>query len=233
MAGYKRSKVPAWKRKAGARKGKRRPVYKTVSLVGKTLNPIPQRMIAKHKYATSVSLPTAGNSWGLHQFNLNSTYDPDRTGSGHQPYGRDTYATLYNKYRVISCTWRVATIPQTVQARVVQMAVVPTNQTPTGSASMAEFRELPRCKYIIQQPQAPQQFCSGKSYIPSLMGRTKAQYMADDSYSANIGSSPSELALLNVFVGTFDDSLVSETFLINVEMEFTVEWFDPNPLPSS
>jgi len=232
MPGYKKSKVPAWKRKAGARKGKRRAGYKTVSLVGKSLNPIPQRMIAKHKYAASVSLPTGGNSWGLHQFNLNSTYDPDRTGIGRQPYGRDTYATLYNKYRVIACTWRVAAIPVNA-ARVIQMAVVPTNSTPTGSATMAEFRELPRCKYIIQQPTAPQQFCSGKSYIPSLMGRTKAQYMADDTYAANIGTSPSELALLNVFVGTFDDSVATESFLINVEMEYTVEWFDPQPLPSS
>lgn len=232
MAGYKKSKVPAWKRKAGARKGKRRAGYKTISLVGKSLNPIPQRMIVKHKYATTVNPGFIGSPETLHQFNLNSMWDPDRTGIGRQPYGRDTYALLYSKYRVISCSWRVAGLPSN-SARVIQVAVVPTNQS-SPAINMAEVRELPRCKYVIQQPNAPQQFCSGKTYIPSLMGRTKAQYMADDTYAAAISASPSELALLNIYAGSFtDDNITGESVYFNVEMEFTVEWFDPAVLPSS
>lgn len=33
-------------------------------------------------------------------FKLNSLHDPDATGVGHQPYGRDQWAAFYNKYYV-------------------------------------------------------------------------------------------------------------------------------------
>lgn len=229
---FKKSKVPAWKRKgAGKKVVRRRRAYKTVNLVGRSLNPIPQRMIVKHKYATSVSVAAGGGALASYIFNLNSMWDPDRTGTGHQPYGRDTYATLYNRYRVISCSYRVACIPST-PARVIQIAALPSNIAP-GVTSMFEVREQPRCKYVLQQPGAAQKILSGKVYIPSLVGRTKAQYMADDNYQAQIGSSPSELALLNLYAGAITDDTTTDTFYFNVELEMTCEWFDVNPLPSS
>lgn len=226
----KKSKIPAWKRKGAMRKA--RAGYKTITTVGKSLSPLPQRYITKHKYADSVAVVAVGQ-FAQYQFNLNSVYDPNRTGVGHQPYGRDQFAALYNRYRVISCSYRVATIPS-VEARVIQTACVPTNNTPPAIGNIWEIREQPRCKYIVQQPQADQKFVTGKVYLPSLMGRTKAQYMADDNYQAQVGATPTELALLNVYSGSITDSSVDgEVFYFNIEMEFTVEWFDVNPLPSS
>lgn len=230
---WKSAKKPAWKRKGGARKKqmKRRSGYKTTVLVNRSLNPIPQRIIAKHKYATSVAATSIG-SFSQYQFNLNSTWDPDRTGVGHQPYGRDTYSQLYNRYRVVSCSYRVAAIPSNT-ARVIQIACVPTNSGAVLPLNLAEVREQPRCKYVIQQPGAPQQYVSGFVSIPSLMGRTKAQYMADDNYQAQSSASPTELAILNIFAGGITDDVISETMYFNVELEMTVEWFDVNNLSQS
>lgn len=43
-------------------------------------------------------------------FRLNSIFDPDLTGTGHQPKGRDTWANVYQYYRVLSTevtiTWQ-------------------------------------------------------------------------------------------------------------------------------
>lgn len=39
---------------------------------------------------------------GQYVFRANSTFDPDFTGSGHQPYYRDTYAAIYDNYSVVS-----------------------------------------------------------------------------------------------------------------------------------
>ena len=35
------------------------------------------------------------------QFKINSVYDPDLTGAGNQPLGRDTWAAIYNYYKVL------------------------------------------------------------------------------------------------------------------------------------
>lgn len=42
----------------------------------------------------------SGNFYYLHQFSLNSLYDPDITGAGHQPRYFDQWGGFYDRYRV-------------------------------------------------------------------------------------------------------------------------------------
>lgn len=206
-------------------KGKRRN-YQTNNIVGKSLNPIPQRSIVKMKYAESVLLDV-GSSYA-YQFNLNSVFDPNRTGIGHQPYGHDTFATMYNRYRVIACSYHVW-FPAS-GAVSYQLSAVPANEVQIFG-SIAEARENPRGKFKIQMPGGTAQKISGKVYLPSLTGRTKSQYMADDRYQATVGSSPLELAILNLQSASTSD--VASPVTCVVELEYTVEWFDAKILGQS
>jgi hypothetical protein len=36
----------------------------------------------------------------MHHFRTTAVYDPDYTGTGHQPYGFDQHSRLYNHYIV-------------------------------------------------------------------------------------------------------------------------------------
>ena len=65
----------------------KRRVQKTTN-VNRSLQPVPSRYICKMKYSTNVATDINGQ----YIFNLNSLYDPDRTGTGHQPYGFDNLA---------------------------------------------------------------------------------------------------------------------------------------------
>ena len=40
-------------------------------------------------------------------YRLTGLFDPDVTGTGHQPYFYDQWCTFYDRYRVISATWTV------------------------------------------------------------------------------------------------------------------------------
>lgn len=44
---------------------------------------------------------SAGTIGALQQFKINSIYDPDLSGVGAQPLGRDTYAAIYGYYKVL------------------------------------------------------------------------------------------------------------------------------------
>lgn len=219
-------------RKKGLRtvKGGRKPrPYATNSNL-RSLNPIAQRYICKMKYAEVVTSALGLGTYGLARFNLNSIFDPNQSGGGHQPYGHDTFSTMYNRYRVISCSYRISA--QASDGSNIQLAVIPTNET-ISPASISEVRENPRCKYTLQGGNAPLRFVSGKVYIPSLMGRLKAQYMADDRFQAAFGSNPAELALLSCYAGPTAETSSSLTMIYNVELEYTVEVFDIKHLAQS
>lgn len=225
MPKYKMAKF-RMRRKRPARRPRRRGAGRrrggqATTTVNRSLQPIPNRYICKMKYSTSI-VTDAG---GQYVFNLNSLFDPDRTGFGHQPYGYDPLAGLYNRYRVISCGWRVQQ-PASATGVPVIAASLPNNDNSMTFANTGEMLENPRTKYITQIPGASIQTLTGKTYLPKLMGRSKAQYMADDNYQATVLTSPSELGLL--YLQTFNGlsgSPINGIALL-VVLEFTCEFFD-------
>lgn len=194
------------------------------TLVNRALTPIPARFITKMKYSEFVNT----DSFGQYIYNLNSIFDPNRTGVGHQPYGFDTLATLYNRYRVISCGYRLQVAGDAPTAYI--LSAIPGNEV-IAPTTISEVRENPRAKYIQQNVGAAAVTLRSKCYIPSLVGRTKAQYMADDRYQALVTASPSELALLNLMTANTAD--VGVTTKVQVLLEYTVEFFDIKHLAQS
>lgn len=208
----RRGKKPAWKKSKGQR---------TV-LVNTSLRPVPARFITKHKYAEAVTLSSAGLN--TYRWNLNSLYDPNRTGLGHQPYGFDSLSALYNRYRVISCKYVLSCVSDTAN---IAFAALPANDTAVVISNVSEARENPRCKYAVQNPGGTLKVLKGNVYLPALVGRTKTQYMSSDAYQSVVTSSPSELMVLNCFAqGMNDDPVFNPTPTFNILLEYTVEWFD-------
>lgn len=216
-------------KRAMQRKARAKAMGRSHMVLNRALAPIPQRFITKMKYSEFVS----ADVFGIHRFNLNSIYDPNRTGVGHQPYGFDTLASLYNRYRVIACGYRihVAAGTGTSGSQSFQVVALPANEE-LSTSSLSEWRENPRAKYICQNAGAPTVFLKGKTYIPSLVGRTRAQYMADDRYQATTAASPNELAILNLAIGGGADTLTAGAG-IQILLEYTVEFFDIKHLAQS
>lgn len=56
--------------------------------------------------------PGAGGSISVHVFSANGMYDPDVSGSGHQPRGFDQYMAMYDHYCVIGSKITVMVSPR-------------------------------------------------------------------------------------------------------------------------
>lgn len=192
---------------------------KSTALKNLALQPIAQRYICKMKYSQAVQLNINNNY--LYQFNLNSLFDPDRTGTGHQPYGFDQLSNLYNRYRVIGCYYTVSAYAVGSPLRVVTL---PSNDATAGWNNVSEVCENPRAKWKLQIPGGPAQIIKGYVSLPSLMGRNNQEYRADDRFQAQVTVSPSELAVLNIGAGTLSDS--SFTADVVVTLHFVTEFFD-------
>lgn len=217
------ARAMARRRRQMRRNNRRGLSSRALTTVNRSLQPFPNRYICKMKYSTNV---TTDAVTGQYVFNLNSLYDPDRTGIGHQPYGYDNLALLYNRYRVISCGWRIVQPAGGFQGPATMIAAIPNNDLSIVYVDAGQMCENPRTKYVIQNPGGAITPLKGKSYIPTLVGRTKAQYMADDHYQSVVTTSPIELALLYVQSFSPSSGAVAPGVAIQVVLEYTVEFFD-------
>lgn len=215
----KRRRFP--KRKKNNRFRKRRPYTNRV----KTVGPIAPRTITKLRYMASFS---SGLVYHDSQFRLNSTYDPDFTGGGHQPYGRDTYASIYAKYRVFACSYRIRASTDSPQA--VTMTIVPNNSsTPYSNAFLAA--ESPRAQTHLIGYGNPRTL-RGKIYLPALTGVSPSTYKGDSRYAADIGANPSEDMLLHIVTSDMSGATTNKV-QYQVELLYHVEFYDPYELAQS
>lgn len=82
-------------------------------------------------------------------FRLNSLYDPDLTGTGHQPYGFDQYAALFNRYKVDKVTVDVIfTTPGGSYDMACLVAIrPPQNSTSLSNVFFASLSERPEVEF--------------------------------------------------------------------------------------
>lgn len=203
------------------------------TLKNKTLNPFSQRYLCKMKYAEVrvVSGPVGG---GLVQYNyrLNSIFDPNLTGGGHQPYGSDQLSDLYNRYRVYKVDYAISALNTDGAINYSVIAAIPSNEPLSAIVGVPEIMESPRARYITQAPNASLKVLKGSISLPSLTGRTKAQYMADDRYQALFTDNPQESAVLNIFAGTLSGTNgngttgLTNTMNLSISLVYHVECFD-------
>lgn len=193
--------------------------------VNKALTPFAQRYITKMKYSETLTLSLA-NSY-QYVFNLNSLYDPNRTSIGHQPFAFDNLAQIYNRYRVFRTDYVINGYSGAVPIR---YGCIVTNDVPPIN-NVSELAENPRAQTRVQVPGGNTTRIAGRVSLPSLVGRTKQQYMADDRYQADVTSSPAELALLTITGGTMTDA--STDILVTVTLVYHVEFFDAKPIEQS
>lgn len=105
-----------------ARKGKsRRPRRKPKARKNRLQVGIPQSQLVKLRYneAISITIPAAG-ACEAYVFSLNGMFDPNITGTGHQPRGFDNFMAMYDKYLVAGCkcSLRAINTSATTQNRV-------------------------------------------------------------------------------------------------------------------
>jgi len=157
-------------------------------------------------------------------FNINSTFDPDRTGVGHQPNGRDNMAAIYNKYRVHGCKITVQFSATSASAYVAMVSAV------NNAGSLSTF-------YILnEQPGTKRKsvgFTGGSVQIKhkvdcaTLGGVSKIQYESNDIYQALCSADPAEIMTWQIMAYKVDGTTLSAGLVYaEVLLEYDVTYFD-------
>lgn len=68
------------------------------------------KLVVNMRYCDTISITPGAAAINSHYFSANGIYDPDVTGTGHQPLLHDEYSGLYGAYRVLKSKIKVTPI---------------------------------------------------------------------------------------------------------------------------
>lgn len=188
-----------------------RPLTSTSGLPGN----YPMRM--RYADVLNISVPAYGVPV-LHQFNLNSIYDPDRTGGGHQPYFRDQMAQFYDFYKVRSCNFKF--VLTTFENRHYIVSVRPDDNVTIVSNLTLEMERPGATNILFTEVAKPTKF-SKRYDIAHILKSKKKEYLEDDTYKTAITSNPSIPTVLNILIANMDSSDANATI---VGLAFVMEF---------
>lgn len=198
--------------------------------IGRT--PFPARYQCKHTYSETITLTTgtAGVSPAEYSFRLTSLYDPNLTGTGHQPYGFDQVTVLYARYLVkhVNVIIRMTTNASAAGEVMASYGIRGVNdfQITTGWTS-DQFTENPQFQtQIIQFGASSQNTREARISIQpwSIMGTSKQSYMTNlDQYGSLNNTNPTLCPLLVLNVSS-PGGTAGDKVYFNVVIMYSAEW---------
>lgn len=176
-------------------------------------------MLTRLRYVDTYGLTSTSGSIGKQLFIINSTFDPDSTGVGHQPLYRDTYAAIYDQYAVVSAKIKVTFTSNSTTSPMICGASF--DDDVTTSTSIYALMEQNTGKHLLLPNN------SGSLSTKSLTFNWDCKRMlgidpfASQTYKTAVGSNPTEQATFVVYAQPTD--VVSTTVTgILVEIDYVV-----------
>lgn len=187
-------------------------------------------MVVRHKYCSSktYSTGTAGVVGSTNAFTLNSLYDPDISGVGHQPYGYDEMTPWYQAIYVTDVQVQITVSSSSDNGNFLCWSVRPALSTedPAG-ATLEAVSEKDNFNYMLVAPPT-----SGVPHttvrLPSIQtfrleGLTREQYLGNPNYRQAPGANAALQPYLFVGIGNCTGNNAT-TAIITVELIYTALW---------
>lgn len=189
--------------------------------------PFPAITTKTVRYVEQVNLvESAAGAGAFYYWSPSSLYDPNTTGTGHQPMYFDQLCTStgpYQKYRALSTRARLSMVSNSSYPILVGWFVSPSATTP---ASIPALLEKPWTSHaqLTSNAAGP----SKKDWVISInhakaMGITKQHLHNDEYYAGSYNGSPTN----NVFLGAFvvsNAGLVGSTYVV-IELDITAQFY--------
>ncbi len=223
---FRRRRRKSYKRKPRAvRRRKRRSSRAGYSVpTGGRYKKLKFRYVESHSHAIAALTGIVQNK---QTWNINSLFDPDLTGIGHQPLGFDNWAVFFSRYRVIGCN---VNVKLTNTSDYAFYAVLQSRTTEDKAAPSTVFSTLIEnnrgtiIRRLADHDAAGGNITINKYYsIATLFGTTAAAVMTDDKYIADFDASPvargmAELGFVSQAHSCTVDCVTTLTFYTRMEV---------------
>lgn len=182
------------------------------------------RYCQTYQYVTG----TAGVFGGGNTYRLNSLYDPDLTGAGHQPYGYDQISALYRRYLVRGVKITIIFNNPSHDGIVCGAMIQGSGGVGTLAGQTADIiKEQPYSVTRVLNSTG-KQFVTISQYIDlsKLEGLNRVQWIANqDQYGALVSANPSLCPTLQVGIAS-DAAEAGASCTIRILFTYYSQFYD-------
>lgn len=221
------TKIP----KSSARATKTSAKYKVPMSIGGFKNAsrigFPKTMAMVHRYCSTVSATAVAGSTIRYLFSANGMFDPDITGTGHQPQFFDTLSGIYNHYTVTASKLKVrySTPTTSTTSNIVGVALEDDTTLMTDTdAYMEQPDSVTTQLFVGAAPPVLTKYFSAKKWFGG-------DPISDPVLQGTSAANPTEQTYFCLFARNVDASSATNTIYFTVEIEYTAVWDELRQLP--
>lgn len=188
-------------------------------------------MYCKLKYAEEVHLYDTVGSVKIYTYRGNSLFDPNYTGTGHQPMYFDQYSAIYERYRVLGCKIKVHMVNRSATSAA--YAVLESGTDVSSILVLSELLEQSRAHVSRILPTGNQSPVVIKKYVSTrkACGLNKKQVF-DEDFSALTTANPQQIWYHNIQLSNADPNVGMDIRLL-FTLTYYCQFFDRKLAPQS
>ncbi len=204
---------------------------------------LPENAIVNLTYCDQVQLTTATTTglWApaAYIFRLTGLFDPNTTGTGHQPFFYDQWCTFYDQYRVISAEWTVTGYQAEGGADTPRYLTAMMNSSDESITALDETVECLENKRALKKLMYDRDANGGRSPVVVLKGKCNSKNFqpskAQNDISALCSANPNSMVNLSIGYANANGSgaATSTSLILLVRIKYKVLFSERKVIGSS
>lgn len=190
----------------------------------------PKKLMFTHTYAETVNLPSgAAGALSTYQWKANGMFDPNFTGTGHQPYYFDQISPLYDHYCIVGSRINVKFTPIAANSAPAIVGCYINDDTTVSTTTVAlQENKLAKWKVTAFNEQQTHEFTLNWS-AKKFFGKG---VLANTDLQATAGTDPAELSVYSVFIDA-STALTAVTYQITATISYIAVWKELHEVAAS
>jgi len=183
------------------------------------------------RYVTQATTDTDGGIIG-HVYSANGLYDPDITGTGHQPMGFDQIMPMYQHYTVIGA--RIKVVSYNYDGTYPQIAGIKVSGSATVEADYAKSFENGLCVWkTLNKNGTGGEIKTLTSHVSigKFMGRHNI--LSEDDFRGTDSANPDEQVYFHVFTAPHAYGANAENVIHKITIDYIAVFTEPKDLATS
>jgi len=182
----------------------------------------PRKMTQSHRYSDLVNLSGASGAAANFVFCANGMYDPNITGTGHQPLYFDQMSAIYNHYTVIGSKITITAVPFTATSESWCLSLAQNDDGSVTTTSPTGQSELANSSFKIVPANSNSQECTLVNKW-SAKGTFGGSVLGNDNLQGSSGANPTEVTNWIIALRATDSTSTVSVY-IKVLIEFIAVW---------